>query len=281
MNSFPPIYKSLEGYRVIMGLYDKVLSLWPVPYQTCNVATRHGNTFVIVSGSPDSEPLVLLHGSSSNAVSWIGNVVEYSKHFRVYAVDIPGEPGRSDSDRPSWNSSAYAKWMEDLLNGLKIKQTILLGLSQGGWTAIKFASYQPERVKKLVLLTPAGIMPAKASFIFKALFFKMFGKRGAEAINKMVFGKDKIDPGAVVFMNAIMTNFKPRIENMKMYTDQELSRLTMPVLLVGGKLDAIQNNDKISLRLKKLVPGLTSHILPDCGHVLVNTSGIVLPFLLK
>jgi pimeloyl-ACP methyl ester carboxylesterase len=279
--TFPTIYKSLEGYREIMGLYDTVLALWPVPYETRTIPTRHGNTFVIVSGSLDSEPLVLLHGSSSNALSWIGNVVEYGKHFRVYAADIPGEPGRSDPNRPSWNSPAYAEWLEDLLDGLKIKQAWLLGISQGGWTALKFATCHPERVRKLVLLTPAGIVPAKPSFVFKAIVFGMFGRAGAEAINRMVFGKDRIDPGAVRFMNVIMTHFKPRIGNMKMYTDQELSRLTMPVFFVGGKLDAIQDNGKIALRLKNLLPDLTVKILPDCGHVLVNTSEVVMPFLLK
>ena len=82
-------YKSAEGEREVMALYDAVLARWPVSYQALNIDTRHGHTFVIASGEASAPPLVLLHGSCSNAVSWAGEVAAYSSAFRVYAVDHP------------------------------------------------------------------------------------------------------------------------------------------------------------------------------------------------
>jgi pimeloyl-ACP methyl ester carboxylesterase len=277
----PSIYKSSAGYNQLMALYDAVLKNWPVPCETRTVSTRHGDTFVIASGSDSSPALVLLHGSCSNAVSWIGNVKDYSQFFRVYAVDIPGEPGRSAPNRPDWNSPAYAEWMEDLLDGLKIEKAALLGISQGGWTALKFATYRPERVNKLVLIATAGIVPARTSFILRAVLLSMLGKRGAEAINRITFGKEPVAEEAALYMNAIMTHFKPRIGKMNMYSDSELESLTMPVLLLGGELDPIQDNIKNAIRMKKLLSHVETKILPDKGHVLVNVSDIVLPFLNK
>src|SRR4030066_36331 len=127
-------YKSQAGESEIMALYDAVLARWPVPYETYNLTTRHGRTFVIASGEKSAPPLILLHGAASNAVSWVGEVPEYSACFRVYAVDIPGEPGKSAPNRPAWDGPGYAEWLGGVLDGLQINKTALLGISQGGWT---------------------------------------------------------------------------------------------------------------------------------------------------
>jgi pimeloyl-ACP methyl ester carboxylesterase len=78
-----------------ISFYDSVLSNWPVAYETRTVPTQQGDTFVIASGNENTPSLILLHGAASNSASWFGDVLEYSRHFRVYAIDIPGEPGKS------------------------------------------------------------------------------------------------------------------------------------------------------------------------------------------
>ena len=102
------IYKSPAGERAVMGLYDSVLSKWPVPYQTRRVLTRHGDTFVLGCGEKtEVPPLVLLHGAASNSAIWMADVAEYSRQGRVYAVDLLGEPGKSAPNRPAWDSPAF------------------------------------------------------------------------------------------------------------------------------------------------------------------------------
>jgi pimeloyl-ACP methyl ester carboxylesterase len=273
------IYKSLAGHREIMALYDAVLAHWPVAHETFNLPTRHGDTFVIASGEKSAPPLILLHGSASNAVSWVGDVAEYSSHFRVYAVDLPGEPGKSTQNRPAWDGPGYAEWLEDVLDSLKIPKTALLGLSQGGWTALKFATSRPERVTRLVLLAPGGIIPTRPAFILKAVILSMFGRWGAEKINRIVFGKQTIHPEAVKFMNAIMTHFKARIDKEYLFSDDELKRLNMPTLLIGGAEDALIPMESVIPRMQKLVPQLKAVLIPDMGHALINMAERVIPFL--
>ncbi|MGE5777558.1 MAG: alpha/beta fold hydrolase [Chloroflexota bacterium] len=275
------IYKSPAGEREIMALYDTVLRRWPMAYETFRLPTRHGETFIIASGEPSAPPLVLIHGAVSNATSWVGEFPAYSSCFRVYAVDLPGEPGKSAQNRPAWHGPAFAEWLEDILNGLKIQKTALLGISQGGWTALRFATSHPNRVSKLVLLAPGGIMPARTSFILKSIFYSMFSRRGGEKINQMVIGKDDIHPEAVKTMDAFMTHFKPRVEKEYIFTDDELKRLDMPVLLLGGTDDVICAVEMVAERLKKIVPHLETILFPGVGHVLVNMSGHVLPFLTR
>jgi pimeloyl-ACP methyl ester carboxylesterase len=273
------IYKSLAGKSEIMALYDAVLASWPVDHETFDLPTRHGSTFIIASGEKSASPLVLLHGSASNAVSWVGDVVEYSQHFRVYAVDLPGEPGKSAENRPPWNGPGFTEWLEDVLDGLKIPKTALLGLSQGGWTALRFATTRPERVTRLVLLAPSGVMPTRPAFILKAVILSLFGRWGAVRINRIVFGKQPIHPEAVNFMDAIMAHFKARMCKEYLFSDDELRRLNMPTLLIGGKEDALIPVESVARRMQKLVPLLKTVLLPDMGHALVTLSGQIIPFL--
>ena len=175
------IYKSPAGEKAVMALYDNVLAdYWPAPYKALNIPTRHGDTFVIANGEESAPALVLLHGAGSNSAIWAGDVAVYSRQHRVYAVDLLGEPGKSASNRPAWDSPAYAEWLEDVFDALKLERAALLGVSQGGWTALKFATYQPERVAKLVLLCPGGIVPDRTSFyirFLKSRFWYAIGDR--------------------------------------------------------------------------------------------------------
>lgn len=274
-----PIYKSPAGKAKIMALYEAVLARWPVPHETFTLPTRHGETFIIASGKKSAPPLVLLHGSASNAVSWIGDIAGYSSHFRVYAIDLPGEPGKSAENRPAWHGPDFAEWLEDVLNGLKIPKTSLLGISQGGWTALKFATTHPERVTRLVLLAPGGIAPTRLSFILKAVTFSLLGRWGAQRINRLVFGKQDIHPEAAQFMEAIYTHFHTRVEKEYLFPDEALQRLRMPVLFLGGAQDALFNTQAAAQRLQELVPQVRAIILPDMGHALINLAGQIMPFL--
>jgi pimeloyl-ACP methyl ester carboxylesterase len=273
------IYKSPETERVVMAIYAGLLERWPVPREEFKLQTHIGETFIIASGPASAKAIILLHGANSNALSWMGDIPALSKTNRVYAVDIPGDPGRSAPSRPNWNGNGYVEWLEDILTGLKIETTALIGLSQGGWNALKFASHHPEKVSKLVLLSPAGVINDRPSFLIKAVFYSLAGKKGVLALSRMTFGKMEVSEEAVKFMNVILTHFKSRFERLQLFSEPELSRLPMPVLLIGGRRDAIRDVHKIKQRLEKFVPGLKSQIYPDQGHVLINQADTFMPFL--
>jgi pimeloyl-ACP methyl ester carboxylesterase len=274
------LYKSARGESAVMALYADVLAHWPVPQQTLRLPTRHGETFVIASGDPAAPPLVMLHGAASNALAWAGDVTAYCAHFRTYAVDIPGDPGRSAPNRLAWDGPGYAEWLEDVLDGLHIQTTALLGISQGGWTALKYATYHPARVERLVLLAPGGVVPTRLSFILAAIVLSPLGRWGARRLNQIVFGRQAIHPEALKFMEAIMTHFKPRIGPEYLFRDDELRRLAMPILLLGGTEDAIRPMHQVAARMCRLAPQVEATLIPGMGHVLVGMPERVLPFLL-
>jgi pimeloyl-ACP methyl ester carboxylesterase len=273
------IYRSIEGKRKIMELYDSLLSRWPVQSFPLTVTTCYGSTFILRCGNNLFPPLILLHGAGSNLTSWIGEISTYCKYFNVYLIDIPGEPGRSTENRLSSKTTEFAQWLHDIFENLGLKKACILGLSQGAWISLKFATCFPDQVEKLVLLSPAGIVPTKFSFILKAVFYSNSGRKGINRLNQIVFGKNSKSYEAIDYMNLILENFRSRLGKEYLFSDKELEGLTMPILFMGGSDDAVRSSEKIEARLKSKITSVKSVICQDTGHVLENVSGIALFFL--
>lgn len=274
-----PVYKSPEHQRILRAAYDEHLAHWPVPAATREVQTRHGSTFVISSGTPSGPPLVLLHGAASNALMWIADVAELGQTHRVHAVDIVGEPGRSAPNRLPHTGSEHADWLADVLDELGLETARLVAISQGGWLALSFATRRPERVEKLVLLSPAGVVRDRLAFLLRVLPLLLLGRRGNRIINRIVAAPERIHPDAMAYMELILAHTNPRLDPPPPFTDDDLRRLTMPVLLLGGDRDAIRDCRAIATRLQRLATRAEACLLPNAGHVLVNVAARMLPFL--
>jgi len=269
MNSVQ-IFKSEEGKTAILSYYDEVLGRWPLPYESRYIQTSLGSTHMIACGEKTNPALILLHGSSSNATMWVGDVSEYSRSFRVYALDIPGEPGKSAAARPDLSSGAYGRWLAEVFDGLGIDKANVVGISLGGWLAIQFASAYPQRVEKLVLLCPAGVGPQKMGFLFLALMLSPFGDWGREQMIRSVYSGQQIHPEALRYSLLIAGQFRPRMEAIPIFSDEELKRLTMPVFLIAGKKDVLLHAEKSIRRMEDMLPQINAFLLPDYGHALVG-----------
>lgn len=274
-----PLYKTPAGEQIVRGIYDQALQNWSAPCDTRCIPTRHGEAFVIASGEAGAPPLLLLHGAGSNSAIWAADAGDYSRGHRLYAVDLPGEAGRSAPNRPTWEGSAFADWLEDVLAGLGVERVTLAGISQGAWTALKFAVTQPERVHRLVLMAPGGVVPDRKSFLLKAIPLMLLGQWGIGRMVDALFGDQPVPDGVKDVVIEITRHYKPRLGVLPLFTDDELRRLTMPVLLLGGTRDVMRDLNAIEARLRGLLPDLTVKLIPGAGHALLNTRGDVLHFL--
>lgn len=282
------IYKSEAGARAIRERTIELLSRWPVPNQQLRVPTREGETFVVACGRADAPALVLLHGSGANAVMWMEEAAVWSTHFRVYAVDMIGEPGLSAPSRPPLDSDAYALWLDDVLRGLSVERASLVGVSLGGWLALDYATRRPDRVERVVLLCPAGVGRQRASFTFKVLPLLLLGRWGQRKMMQVALGTPPAGAGATTaerlmsdYLMLIFSSFRPRRVVLPIFGDAALRALEMPLLAIVGARDAMLDSAETARRLERSVPHATVVVLAETGHFIRDQTKPVLDFLLR
>lgn len=100
--------------------------------------------------------LVLFHGYKAGADYWFPHMFPaMASNFHVIAPDLPGFA--YSSRMTSHNLDAYAVKMNEFFDALGLQEIYLMGHSMGGQVAIATAAYNPDRVKKLVLVDSSGL----------------------------------------------------------------------------------------------------------------------------
>ena len=113
-------------------IYDSRAESRPVESETTMVPTAFGKTFVRVSGSQNAPPLVLLPGDIENSLSWIPQIEDFSKDYKVFAVDNIYDYGRSVYSLPIKKPQDYVDWLAELFTQLGLKNdNNLTGFSYG------------------------------------------------------------------------------------------------------------------------------------------------------
>jgi pimeloyl-ACP methyl ester carboxylesterase len=96
------------------------------------------------------EPVVLLHAAIADSRQWDDQMAAFTKRYRVIRYDMQGFGQTPAADAPI----TRADELLDLLERLSLLKAHLVGVSNGGATALDFAVVYPERVGALVLVAP-------------------------------------------------------------------------------------------------------------------------------
>jgi pimeloyl-ACP methyl ester carboxylesterase len=156
MLNLPSPFKSPKGEAEYMAAYEASMKLWPVPYEDMYVPSRFGNTHLVICGPKDAPPLVLLHCFFMSLTVWAHNIADLSRNYRVHAIDMMGQPSKSIPDQPMRDRDEMAEWLTGVLDALNISKADLIGWSYGGFAALNYTIHRPDRLRKLVLLSPIG-----------------------------------------------------------------------------------------------------------------------------
>ena len=98
----------------------------------------------------EGEPLLLIAGLSADLTSWIFQIPEFSKRYRLIVFDNRGV-GRTDVPDIPYSTDMMADDSAGLLNALGIEKAHILGHSMGGFIAQEIVLKYPQLVKSLVL----------------------------------------------------------------------------------------------------------------------------------
>ncbi|WP_372663298.1 alpha/beta fold hydrolase [Amycolatopsis kentuckyensis] len=257
------IYKSEAGARLLRERYLEALATWPGAREEARVPTPEGETFVVVSGPAGAPPLVLLPGSGSNAAEWVPRIPALTERFRVYAVDVIGEPGLSAETRPPLDSDRYARWLDAVLDHFGVSRAAFLTSSFGGWLALDYATRRPERVAALALRCPIGLGPMKKGFVVKAVLLSLLGAKGRRKSMASTIGEPETSP-IVEHQLLVAAHYRYRTGPFPVFGDAALGRLTMPVYAVVGADDAMVGSATTARRLE--AAGAVVDLVPGTGH---------------
>jgi pimeloyl-ACP methyl ester carboxylesterase len=279
------IYKTPEGQRLVEEEYRRILTHWPVENRQFHVSTRYGETFVIACGEESAPPVLLLHGSLANSASWMGDVAMWARRFRIFAIDVIGEPGLSAGSRPALDSDAYAAWLDDVMSALGLSHASFVGLSLGGWLTLDYATRRPERVHRMALICPGGVGRLKIGILFKIAIFHLFGSWGRRKLREAILGPmtgGDVSPAVRKFgefIALIHKSTEPRKERLPVFSDAALRGLTMPVLAIVGAKDALLDSGDTQRRIERLLDHGEVRYLADAGHFILGQAPGIAEFL--
>jgi pimeloyl-ACP methyl ester carboxylesterase len=276
------VFSNADGKAKYLQSYNNTIQkLWGIPFEEIDVKTTFGIAHVIVSGPTSGEPVILFHGMDASSSMWFPNVGALSKDYRVYGIDFPLEAGKSVASQNRLSNNQIVQFYNEVFTHFKMKNINLMGASRGGWMAANLAIQQRNRVKKLVLLSPAQTFrgmkqPLKVLTAVK-LKIKPNRKRLARFFDTFSLYPDKIDDAykEQFYLANKYGDSKPRYIKMLKFSKKELNSLQIPVLVLVGDHDIV-NDEKTLVRAQQLIPKAQTMLIRNAGHFLsIDQSAIV------
>ncbi|NUQ43124.1 MAG: alpha/beta fold hydrolase [Calditrichaceae bacterium] len=185
----------------------------------------------------------------------------------------------------------HIHFIEALLDALELEKVSLVGISMGGGISLGFALANPQRVRKLVLVSSYGLgremFGGKGAYLFPRvpLLYEIV-RRSAQRSRRLVrLGMSKLVSGAAALTGEMLEDawqslrssgvhhtWKAFLQSELTFTGYRthfgahLQRLSIPTLIVHGDKDRL-----IPLRLAeqaaRQIPGARLHIFKNCGHL--------------
>lgn len=229
------------------------------------------------------EPILLIHGSGpgvSARANWQGLYSSpLAERFRLLAPDVVGFGNTRTPEGTALDHEARVHHLLAFLDAMGVDRVSMLGNSMGGALALALAVRRPERVRRMVLMGSVGV-----SFSLTPALDEVWGYTpSAEHMRAIMrlFAHDQglindelvqlrlaasLVPGVQErYAEAFAAPRQRHIEAMAL-SDDELSQVSVPTLLLHGLHDRVIPVEQTSLRLVRLLPNADLKVYGRCGH---------------
>ena len=257
----------------------------------------------LVAGKTGS-PVILIHGYAQNSHMWRPLITELAKTHRVIAPDLRGF-GDTTKAETGYDKKTMAQDVHALARSLGIEKAGIAGHDIGLMVAYAYAAQYPAEVDRVALLDAfiPGVGDTTNLFLLKDLWhFHFYGPtplalvKGRERIyfehfwndfaadpKKSVSEADRrfytlkyAQPGA---MKAGMEVFRAFNQDAKDNAEFSKSKLTMPMLVLGGEKSG---GDFLILQGRLVATNVDGVIIAGSGHWLIDEApDQVIPKLVK
>lgn len=245
-----------------------------------------------VAGPPGAPAIVLSHHFYGSVGTWRSIVPALAGDHLVVAFDRPGfglteRPPRSrwPAGRSPYTRDAGARIGWGLLDHLGVDQAVLIGSSAGGTHVLEMFERAPERVRGLVLLSPAitgdvGAPPWSRRWL-RGPHLRWLGprivRRAAGEITRERVSRSWHDASRVTDQHVAPYRRMLRVHGWErglweVLTAEQppdlratLRRVDVPTVVIGGASDRVVP-PRLNRRTADAIAGAHYVELPGCGH---------------
>jgi pimeloyl-ACP methyl ester carboxylesterase len=132
-------------------------SLVPKSVESFDAGALHVDKF----GS-GAQALILIPGLACGSWEWYDTIANFSPHYTVYVITLPGFDGRAAANKTAL-FSAFARDFWEMTAAHKIETPVVVGHSLGGTLAIALAEQHPERLSGIVAVDGLPVFPMLAN----------------------------------------------------------------------------------------------------------------------
>lgn len=236
------------------------------------------DTHFIEMGPVDGLPVVLIHGFPFSHEMWKPQIDALSTKYRVIAYDLRGH-GKTGAGDGQYTLEFFVADLMDLLDRLKILEAVLVGLSMGGYIALRAAERNPDRVKGLVLCDTRSEPDSNEVRIKRSANIRRVKLEGAapfaEDFVKGIFAADTFqsNPAVIESIKKIIRSNTPTgicgaLLALASRTDTTpaLPKIHAPTLVLTGEHDAV-TPPAAGKSMADKIPGAEFHLIPKAAHM--------------
>lgn len=206
------------------------------------------------------QPIVLLHGGLfGSTIEMAGFIVKMKDKFQVIAVSTRGH-GKSEIGNQPLTLEQRANDAMAVINAVTKDSVIVLGFSDGGYSAYKLASMYPNRVKKMIVIGAGEVRPGLREFKFTAKQALTMDKPYWDQQLKLMPEPNRLED---VF------NQVANCYNNVTVSKDLLSTIKCPVLVMAGDGDQGNPVERV-VSAGRFIPKHQICIIPMCGHTVFN-----------
>lgn len=274
-------FASPQAQAEFDAVYDRGVAALPEPVGQWDIPTGFGSARVYRFGDapdePGSTPMVLLPGRAGTVVMWEPNLATLAARNPVYALDLIGEPGRSEQTAPIRDSADQAAWLDAMLDNLELPAAHLVGYSFGGWLATNLAVRHPKRIASLTLIDPVQTFaPFPLRLLVRTALTMVPGIRGRarESFVRWVSGGAEVDTDDAVakVIDEGMRTYRIALPTPRMSTDAQLRSIPVPVLALIAGRSVMHDAKRAVARARDLIPDVRAELWPSASHAIAGES---------
>lgn len=232
----------------------------------------------VEAGNPSAPPVVFVHGFPFSHAMWDPQMEAVSRTHRAIAYDVRGH-GESLVGDGQYTIEGHVDDLIGLLDHLGIPQTVIVGLSMGGYITLRALERHPDRFRAAALCDTRSESDSDEAKVRRAAGIAGVKKDGsaafAESFAKAVFAERTFtaDPAAVEKIRTIIRRTPPlsiagTLLALAARTDTtaSLASIRIPVLILVGEHDVTTPPDA-SRAMHQRIAGSELHIIPGAAHM--------------